>query len=71
MERLSRRSAEPGLKELYAWEAERIRRIIVDYSLTEENVRSQLQEQYEHATPDKFEQWMEENLFDWRKIDGA
>ena len=52
------------------WEAERLRRIKSDYSLSEEDIRRQLHRRIPDFADNEFDLWKQKGLFDWRQIDG-
>ncbi|MEW6236282.1 MAG: transglutaminase-like domain-containing protein [Candidatus Omnitrophota bacterium] len=58
------------VRERLAWEAERLRRIVLDYSLDREELLRQLRRRIKDFQENELAQWMEESRFDWRKIDG-
>jgi len=52
------------------WEKERIRRILLDYNLTEEEVIDLCQQRIKGFKTDEFHKWEKEGKFDARLVDG-
>ncbi len=52
------------------WEAERLRRIRLDYDLTRDELFSQLKKRVNNVSKAEFEQWLNKGWFDYRLIEG-
>jgi len=57
-------------KKLIEWEIERLRRVKLDYSLTEDELFKELDESVRALTKEEFLSWQEKGYFDCLKIDG-
>ncbi len=60
----------PALRRTWQFEADRLRRIRLDYSTTRDRLWSQLQRSVRDVSREEFEQWIAEGRFDRRMIDG-
>lgn len=52
------------------WEKERIRRIPLDYTITEEELQEACMERIENTTPDEYKKWEREGKFDVILVEG-
>ena len=54
-----------------AWEKERLRRVRLDYPLTERELYEELRKSVAHLTREEFQTWVQQGRFDARPIDGT
>jgi transglutaminase-like putative cysteine protease len=66
---LDERPAEAGRREALMFQRERMRRILIDFSLDEEDVKARLRRQIPDLTDDEFARWDAEGLFESQVID--
>jgi transglutaminase-like putative cysteine protease len=67
---LDERHAEAGAREALMFQRERMRRILIDFSLDEEDVKTRLRRQIPDLTDDEFMRWDTQGLFESQVIDG-
>ena len=67
----ARASSSKEDRALLLWEAERLRRIRLDYTLTPDTLLAQLKERIPTMNPDDVERWNAEGRLDSRILDGA
>jgi hypothetical protein len=53
------------------FELDRLKRIKLDFPLTKDTLFSGLKDSVKNLTPTEYEQWLKENRFDYRDIDGT
>src|SRR5688500_16092191 len=67
---LARSSLSPGERQALSFERERMRRILLDFSLSAEDAQSRLRRQIPDLTPAEFAAWDAAGLLERQQIDG-
>ena len=60
----------PNEQDRLRWEAERLRRIQLDYDLTQDDIMMKIHERIGPISEEEFNTWKVQGRFDWRLIDG-
>src|SRR5690606_32825049 len=60
----------PGEQRAYAYQRERMRRILLDFTLDEDAVRERVRKQIPDLTDTEFDRWNSAGLFEHMSIDG-
>jgi len=70
LNRVAHKENNPSIQQFYQWEAERLRRIRLDYPLKRTTLFDQLKKRIHGVKHKEMQRWIDEGRFDWRKIDG-
>src|SRR3546814_7399179 len=67
---LAQAGLSPAQQRAYAWQRERMRRILLDFTLDESEVEARVRKQIPDLTDAEFAKWRDAGLFERQVIDG-